>query len=248
MGEGKSFCRKQKEFFVSKNPIKRNLSTSSKFEEYILIFGGFFMSKTRRMVLIAMLAALSTILLLPLLQFPILPGIDFMKVELSIIPVLIGVFTLGLGDAFIILFIRSIFWYLLFNQGPATWIGVPMNFIALGLFMTLVWAFTKKKFSIKNYIIGVVLATISAVVVMMVLNVFYALPLYRVAAGFDVDKIFPGAHFLFNMGSLPVTFNPTYLMTVVLPFNAIENIIFAVVFGLIFALLRRNKVIKFYNV
>ena len=41
------------------------------------------MSKTRRMVLIAMLAALSTILLLPILQFPLLPGIDFMKVELN---------------------------------------------------------------------------------------------------------------------------------------------------------------------
>ena len=109
------------------------------------------MSKTRRMVLIAMLAALSTILLLPILQFPLLPGIDFMKVELSIIPVLIGVFTLGLGDGFIILFIRSVLWYLLFNQGPSTWIGVPMNFVALGIFMAIVWFFTKKKFSIKNY-------------------------------------------------------------------------------------------------
>ena len=111
------------------------------------------MSKTRRMVLIAMLAALSTILLLPILQFPLLPGIDFMKVELSIIPVLIGVFTLGLGDGFIILFIRSVLWYLLFNQGPSTWIGVPMNFVALGIFMAIVWFFTKKKFSDRKSVV-----------------------------------------------------------------------------------------------
>ena len=77
-----------------------------------------------------------------------------MKVELSIIPVLIGVFTLGLGDGFIILFIRSILWYLLFNQGPSTWIGVPMNFIALGIFMAIVWFFTKKKFLNQNYTVG----------------------------------------------------------------------------------------------
>ena len=195
------------------------------------------MSKTRRMVLIAMLAALSTILLLPILQFPLLPGIDFMKVELSIIPVLIGVFTLGLGDGFIILF----------NQGPSTWIGVPMNFIALGIFMAIVWFFTKKKFSIKNYTVGVVLAAIASVLVMMVLNVFYALPLYRLAAGFDVDKIFVGATHLFNMGSLSVTLNPTYLLTVVLPFNALQYIIFALVFGLIVAVFKKNKVVKFYN-
>ena len=193
------------------------------------------MSKTRRMVLIAMLAALSTILLLPILQFPLLPGIDFMKVELSIIPVLIG------------LFIRSILWYLLFNQGPSTWIGVPMNFIALGIFMAIVWFFTKKKFSIKNYTVGVVLAAIASVLVMMVLNVFYALPLYRLAAGFDVDKIFVGATHLFNMGSLSVTLNPTYLLTVVLPFNALQYIIFALVFGLIVAVFKKNKVVKFYN-
>ncbi|KZK08610.1 Substrate-specific component RibU of riboflavin ECF transporter [Lactococcus cremoris] len=205
------------------------------------------MSKTRRMVLIAMLAALSTILLLPILQFPLLPGIDFMKVELSIIPVLIGVFTLGLGDGFIILFIRSVLWYLLFNQGPSTWIGVPMNFVALGIFMAIVWFFTKKKFSIKNYTVGIVLATIASVLVMMVLNVFYALPLYRLAAGFDVDKIFAGATHLFNMGSLSVTLNPTYLLTVVLPFNALQYIIFALVFGLIVAVFKKNKVVKFYN-
>lgn len=232
------FLAKQKNVYQ----LPRNL------KNYFLIFGGFFMSKTRRMVLIAMLAALSTILLLPILQFPLLPGIDFMKVELSIIPVLVGVFTLGLGEGFIILFIRSVLWYILFNQGPSTWIGVPMNFIALGLFMTMVWLFTKKKFSIKNYIVGVVFATISAVVVMMILNVFYALPLYRLAAGFDVDKIFPGAVHLFDMGSLAVTFNPNYLMSVVLPFNTIENLIFALVFGLIVAVFRKNKVVKFYNV
>ncbi len=82
---------------------------------------------------------------------------------------------------------------------------------------------------------------------MMVLNVFYALPLYRLAAGFDVDKIFVGATHLFNMGSLSVTLNPTYLLTVVLPFNALQYIIFALVFGLIVAVFKKNKVVKFYN-
>lgn len=205
------------------------------------------MTSTRRIVIIAMLTALSTILLLPILQFPLLPGIDFMKVELSIIPVLIGTFTLGLRDGFIVLFLRSILWYILFNQGPATWIGIPMNFIALGIFITLVWVFTKKKFTWKNYIVGAVLATIAAVIVMMILNVFYALPLYRAAAKFNVDAIFPGAIHLFNMGGLVVSLNPTYLLSVVLPFNTLENLIFAIVFALVFVIFRRNKAISFYN-
>lgn len=76
---------------------------------------------------------------------------------------------------------------------------------------------------------------------------FLRTPLYRLAAGFDVDKIFVGATHLFNMGSLSVTLNPTYLLTVVLPFNALQYIIFALVFGLIVAVFKKNKVVKFYN-
>ncbi len=187
------------------------------------------------MVLIAMLSAISTILLYPPLQFILIPSVNFMKVELSIIPVLIGVFTLGLADAYIILFIRSILWLILFNQGPSTWIGLPMNFVALGLFMFFLWLFTHKNLTIKGYVAGSVSAIIVTVLVEMLLNVVYAIPLYAKFANFNIATMFPGGV-------------KAYLLGGVLPFNTLENLIFAVVFAIVLSVLSRNRAIKFYNV
>ncbi|MBB5888449.1 ECF transporter S component [Lactovum miscens] len=192
------------------------------------------MSSTKKLTLIAMLSAISTLLAAPFLQFILLPAVDFLKVELTILPILIGVFTLGLGSGFIILTIRTILWLLLFNQGPSTWIGLPMNYLAISVFMVILWLFIRKEVTISKYISGAALGTIAFTAVMFLTNVIYAIPMYATFAGFDIRTMFKGGV-------------NAYLWAGVLPFNLIEGIIFAVAFAIIFALLRKNKVINFYN-
>ncbi|MDR2976921.1 MAG: ECF transporter S component [Streptococcaceae bacterium] len=192
------------------------------------------MSNTRKMVLIAMLSAISTLLAAPFLQFVLLPVVDFLKVELTILPILIGVFTLGLGSGFIILSIRTVLWLLLFNQGPSTWIGLPMNYLAVSVFMVVLWLFIRKKMTTMKLFIGGILGTVAFTVVMLLMNVIYAIPMYAKFANFDINTMFKGGM-------------QVYLLAGVIPFNLIEGIIFTVAFAIIFAVFQRNKVIKFQN-
>jgi riboflavin transporter FmnP len=186
------------------------------------------------MTLIAMLSAISTLLAAPFLQFVLLPVVDFLKVELTILPILIGVFTLGLGSGFIILTIRTLLWLLLFNQGPSTWIGLPMNYIAVSVFMVVLWFFIREKATPAKLALGGILGTVAFTAVMLVMNVIYAIPMYAAFAHFDIRTMFKGGMQI-------------YLMAGVIPFNLIEGAIFTVAFAIIFAIFRRNKVIKFLN-
>ena len=188
------------------------------------------MSNTRRMTLVAMLSAISTLLAAPFLQFSIL-GIPFLKVDLTILPILIGVFTLGLSSGYIILAVRSVLWFIIWPDGVNTYVGLPMNIVAIGVFILILWFFLRKKFTLAAYVLSGVIATLVMTVLMALLNLVYAIPVYEKFANYPASAL-----------SLS-----KYVIPVVIPFNLLEGVIFTVAFGLLFAILRRNKVIKFYN-
>ena len=52
------------------------------------------MKKTQTMTIIAILSALSFVLMIP--NFPIIPGVDFLKLDFSILPILLGLILLDL--------------------------------------------------------------------------------------------------------------------------------------------------------
>ncbi|WP_337123420.1 ECF transporter S component, partial [Staphylococcus aureus] len=58
-------------------------------------------NNTRKMAYIAILSAISFLLMY--VQFQILPGADFLKLDFSILPILIGLVILDLKSAFSIL-------------------------------------------------------------------------------------------------------------------------------------------------
>ena len=190
------------------------------------------MSNTRRITTIAVLSAIS-VLLSQFPQFPLLPGADFLKIDFSILPILIGVFLLGrLLDGFWILIVRSLLWLVVFNQGLNTWIGLPMNFIACAVFMTILWFFLKKNFTLQRFIIAGVVATLALTAVMFILNIGWAIPLY------EKFMHYPASMLGFNV----------YLVGAILPFNLIEGVIFAVSFGIVYFALRRSKAVKFAKI
>ncbi|GBG97197.1 ECF transporter S component [Lactococcus termiticola] len=189
------------------------------------------MSKTRRMTLIAVLSAVSVILS-QFPQFPLLPGVDFLKIDFSLIPILIGLFILGrLRDGFWILIVRTLAWLFFFNQGVTTIIGLPMNFIAVTVFMVIIWFFLKKDFSMKKYILSGLLATIALTAVMFLLNAVYAIPAYVAFAHYPAEML--------GLGN--------YLLAAILPFNLIEGVIFTLAFGAVYWALRGAKAVKFVN-
>ena len=89
------------------------------------------MTNTRKLAYIAILSAVSFLLLY--FSFPLIPAADFLKVDFSILPVLIALVIFDFKSAIGVLLLRSLLKLLLNNGGPGSMIGLPMNFVALGV-------------------------------------------------------------------------------------------------------------------
>ena len=179
------------------------------------------MTNTRRLSTIAILSALSFVLMY--FDFPLLPAASFLRIEFSILPVLVGLVVLDLPATLGVLFLRSLLKILLNNQGVSTYIGLPMNIVALGVFVLAFGLIWKKERTTMRFVLASLAGTIGLTIAMLVLNYVYAVPLYAKIANFDIENILGLSN---------------YLLTMVLPFNLIEGLIFAISFWLLFVLLK----------
>ncbi|MGT2680718.1 ECF transporter S component [Streptococcus ratti] len=189
----------------------------------------FFMKKTQILAIIAVLSALSFVLMI--FNFPIVPGVDFLKLDFSIIPILLGLVLFDLRSAYAILLFRSLLKLLLDNGGPGGIIGLPMNMAALGAFVLafgLIWKNREEK---RAFVIASAVGTVAMTAIMLVLNYIYAIPLYAKFAGFDIAKFIGIGKYLVNM---------------VVPFNLLEGIIFAVSFAVIYV--AAKPILKNYKI
>ena len=186
------------------------------------------MTNTRRLSTIAILSALSFVLMY--FDFPLLPAAPFLRIEFSILPVLVGLVVLDLPAALVVLLLRSLLKLLLNNQGVSTYIGLPMNIVALGVFVIAFGLIWKKERTTIRFALASLVGVISMTLAMLVLNYVYAVPLYAKFANFDIENILGLSN---------------YLLAMVLPFNLIEGVIFALSFWLLFVLLKPT--LKYYE-
>ena len=182
------------------------------------------MNKTRRLTVIALLAAISFVLMV-FPQFPLIPGATFLKIDFSFVPVLIGALMLDLKSGYAILILRSLLKVLLNNSGVNDYIGLPMNIVAMGVLLTVIMLMVgHRELTVKRFIAGSILGTVGLTLAMVILNYVYAVPLYAMFANFDIKATI-------GLG--------TYLLWMVIPFNLREGIILTAVAGLVFVALRR---------
>lgn len=182
------------------------------------------MNKTRRLTVIALLTAISFVLMV-FPQFPLIPGATFLKIDFSFVPVLIGALMLDLKSGYAILILRSLLKVLLNNSGVNDYIGLPMNIVAMGVLLTVIMLMVgHRELTVKRFIAGSILGTVGLTLAMVILNYVYAVPLYAMFANFDIKATI-------GLG--------TYLLWMVIPFNLIEGIILTAVAGLVFVALRR---------
>ena len=163
-------------------------------------------------MLVAILSALSFVLLF--VQFQLIPGASFLKLDLSVLPVLVALVLFDLKSAYAVLLLRTVLKFLLNFEGPNTWIGMPMNVVALGVFVTAFAYLWVKKPNLKNYSIAAIIGTIGLTLAMIVLNIVYAVTLYAQFANFDINKFIGLGNYIWGM---------------VLPFNLLEGVILSVI-------------------
>lgn len=195
-------------------------------------------NKTRTLVEIGMLGAISAILML--FEFP-LPFIapPFYEIDLSEVAVLVGAFALGpTAGAFIELI--KIFLNLLLNGTQTAFVGEIGNYI-IGCSLILPAALIYKQHKSKrNAIIAMITGTIFMTIAGCFVNAYLLLPAYSTAFGMSLDGIVQFGNAI-NENIKNVT---TFVILAVAPFNLLKGMIVSLITALIYKhispILKRN--------
>ena len=170
-------------------------------------------SKLHEHVIVAVLSAISIVLML--IEFPILPGATFLKLDFSLIIMLLGTLMYGLNNGILIVVLTMILHLILKGFDPFNLVGCLVAFFADLSVIIPMYFLSKKnnKFNFKS----VLIATVSLVVVMLLLNKFITFPLY------------------IKIGGLPKSTDiNALLLTAVLPFNVLKGIIITSLFNIVY--------------
>lgn len=171
----------------------------------------------KALVTIGMLSSLSYILML--LNVPLPPFPQFLKIDFSDIPALIAALLFGPVAAILVELIKNILDY--FMTGSAT--GVPVghiaNFFAGILFVLPTYYIYNKLKTKKGMAVSLVSGTVIMAAIMSVMNYFIIYPAYT---------------FFLNMPAMSAPEMRTMIVGAILPFNMVKGLIITIVFMLLF--------------
>ena len=178
-------------------------------------------SRIRKMMAISMLAAISFLLLF--IDFPVLPGFPFLKVDFGNVPILIGTVLFGPFGGIATAGVAGLLDVLIRDSSPVGMIGVLANWIAAVAYITPIYGMLKQtvnqpvKAQVKRMVVGIILGTILMTAVMAVTNLFVLLPLYMNLISFKISVT------TFNM-----------VLYGIIPFNFIKGSIVGIVIGVLY--------------
>lgn len=138
---------------------------------------------TNKMIKMAMLAALSLVLMI-LIRFPIIPAAAFLEYEPADIPMLIGGFMYGPVAGLIIVLIESLVQAFTVSA-QSGWVGFVMHVIASGTFVTISAVIYKKFHTKKGALIALVIGALAMTIVMIPANLFFTVRFW----GFPMDAV-----------------------------------------------------------
>lgn len=173
-------------------------------------------NKVQKMVSIAMLAAIGTVL--QFVVFPIMPAFSFLKIDFSDIPILLGMFLYGPLAGVITAFVRSLLHLFLTGLAPQNMVGDFASFLASSIFTLPIFYFFGKKKNIRtNRIVGLVSGILALTIFMSIANYFVITPIYLQLYGVTTQQF---------LG----TSLASYVAIGIVPFNLIKGLLVSGVF------------------
>ena len=173
-------------------------------------------NKVQKMVSIAMLAAIGTVL--QFVAFPIMPAFSFLKIDFSDIPILLGMFLYGPLAGVITAFVRSLLHLFLTGLAPQNMVGDFASFLASSIFTLPIFYFFGKKKNIRtNRILGLVSGILALTIFMSIANYFVITPIYLQLYGVTTQQF---------LG----TSLASYVAIGIVPFNLIKGLLVSGVF------------------
>lgn len=173
--------------------------------------------KLRRMVIIAMLGSVGTVLMQFNFPLPAIPG--FLKFDFGEVPAVLAILTMGPVAGITVEVIKNVLHWLLSGSPTGVPVGEIANFTTGLLFILPIYFVFNKFRTTKGLTTGLIVGTVSMAAGMSFLNYVVFLPMYT---------------YFLNMPA--VTGDALYTMIVlgILPFNLIKGIIIAVISILLF--------------
>lgn len=183
--------------------------------------------QVKEMVLIAILAALSTILMLLKFPLPFMP--PFMSFDFAAIPELIGGFILGPVGAFFIILIKILL-KIVMQGSNSMFTGEIQNLILSCAFVIPASIIYRKNKTRKNAIIGLSVGTIIMSIVAVLSNYFFIIPFYAVLFNYSMSDIIA-----MSQAVNPLITSPMMLIAFgIVPFNIIKGLIISTITILIY--------------
>ena len=183
-------------------------------------------SKLRTMVQIAMLSAVSAVLMMFEFPIPFLAP-PFIKMDFSEIPVLVGTFAMGPLAGAVIELLKNILH--LVTYGTTTGgIGELSNFFIGCAFAVPAGIFYRKRKTRKSAVLGMAAGTLLMVIMGCLSNAFVMFPLYSVVMGIPMDSFI----------AMGTAIHPA--IDNMVPFNLVKGIIISMITLLLY---KRLKVV-----
>ncbi|SFQ40481.1 Riboflavin transporter FmnP [Lachnospiraceae bacterium XBB1006] len=197
-------------------------------------------SKVKRMVLVAMLGAISAILMFFEIVIPFVP--PFIKFDFSELPIIIAGFVLGPVDGILTIVIKLLLKLVLKGTQTAG-VGELMNFCVSALYMLPSVLIYRRIRSKKGAVISMAVGTVNVSIMAVLINYFIMFPVYAWAFHMPMEalvsqgtQVNPKIDSLFTM-----------MVWAVLPFNLLKYTVISVTTFLVYKRLAgflRNTILK----
>lgn len=168
--------------------------------------------KLRRMILIAILGSISTVLMQLNFPLPALPA--FLKVDFSEIPAVLAIMTMGPVAGIAVELLKNVLHWFLSGSPTGVPVGEIANFVTGVLFIMPIYLIFKQVRNAKGLTAGLITGTVVMAVGMSALNYFVFLPMYT---------------YFLNMPAYTGDAMFNVIVLGILPFNVIKGIMLMVI-------------------
>ena len=196
---------------------------------------------TNKLVLTAMLAAVSGVLMSLEFSMPMMP--PFYKIDFSDVPTVIALFTMGPGSAISVEVIKIIIKLITVGTN-SMYVGELANLLGIVLFIVPVWLIYKKKGqTTKGACLALAVNVPIRIAFSCFLNACITLPLYAKAMGMPLNEVVQAVAFVNPM----ITDLTTFIVMATIPFNLVKITLNYVVGYWLYERLKNTSVLRGMN-
>lgn len=177
--------------------------------------------KLNRLIKVSLLGTISFLLMYIEVAVPLFP--EFLKIDISDLPALIGAFALGPIQGVVIELFKNIL-HGLFGTKTA-FVGELANFLVGGIMVFVAGYIYKKNKTKKVALFGLLASTVVMSVSAGILNLYVFLPLYQKVLGLPISEFVKWGH---RVNSHINSVNG-FIYWAIIPFNLIKGVIVSII-------------------